>query len=273
MIPAIQVERALPSDARVIAELFASSFDANFLQLVPYGCFGAAEFIRMQMTVPDSVAESVYLVAREREVVIGAAELRRSSDGLFLNNIAVHQRHRGRGIGAALLAAGFTLLDTKVGNISLDSLEGNDRVEHWYGRLGFVISGYTEIAEVCPPLQPPGRSLWLSGFPQAELVQRQFGFSSFTILAPVSVGPIFVGRIGDSWFRLTNPEAVRDAAVFATLRALDANRRFLAVLPGAAMPAEQRIRSLAGLHRMDAGIPQVLQTLAQPKARPEPVSP
>jgi GNAT superfamily N-acetyltransferase len=265
-MPRVEVESAQPSDAPVIAKVFAGSIDTNFVLLVPHGCFGAAEFIRMQVTVPESVAESVYLVAREQKVVIGAAEMRRSSDGLFLNNIAVHLGHRGKGTGAALLAAGLALWDRKSGNIALDSLEGNDRAENWYRRLGFVTTQCTEFAEVSPPRQAAGHSLWLSGLPQAELAQQQFGFSSFTIHTPA---PVSVGRIGGSWFRLTDPEAVRDPAVFETLRAFDANRRFLAVLRGSVMPAEQRIRVLARLHRMEASIPQVLARLAEPNAKPE----
>ena len=267
MIPRVEVGRAQPSDARAIGELFAGSFDTDFIQLVPHGCFGAAEFIRMQITVPESVAESVYLVAREQKVVIGAAEMRRFSDGLFLNNIAVHPEHRGTGTGASLLAAGLALWDRKSGNVSLDSLEGNHRAENWYRRLGFVTKQCTEFAEVSPPRQTPVRSPWLSGLPQAELAQQQFGFSSFTIHTPA---PVSVGRIGSSWFRLTDPEAVRDPAVFATLRSFDANRRFLAVMPAQVLPAEQRIRVLARLHRMEASIPPVLARLAERTARPEP---
>lgn len=266
MIARVEVESAQPSDARAIAHLFVGSFDADFIQLVPWGCFGAAEFIRMQITVADSLAESVYLVAREQKVVIGAAEMRRTSDGLFLNNIAVHPEHRGKGTGAALLAAGLALWDRKSGNIGLDSLEGNDRAENWYRRLGFVTKQCTEFAEVSPPRQAPVHFPWLSGLPQAELVQQQFGFSSFTIHTP---SPVSIGRIGSSWYRLTDPGAVRDPAVFATLRAFDANRRFLAVLPASVIPADQRIRVLARLHRMEASIPQILARLVEPNAKSE----
>lgn len=265
MISRIEVQRAQPSDARDIAELFASSFDANFMELVPCGCFGAAEFIRMQIGVHPSVAESVYLIAREGAVAIGAVEMRRCADGLFLNNIAVHPEHRGRGTGAALFAAGLAVWDTRAANVGLDSLEGNDRIEDWYRRLGFVTKQCTEFAEVSPPRQAACHPLWLSALPQAELAQQRFGFSSFTIHTG---RPVSVGRVGSSWFRLTDPEAVRDPAVFATLRAFDANRRFLAVLPASDMPAEQRIRVLARLHRMEADIPQVLAGLAARPARP-----
>lgn len=267
MTAVVRIERAQPSDAGAIASLLAGSLDASFAQLVPYGCSGAAEFIAMQIGVCPSVADSVYLVAREQGVVIGMAELRHTSDGPFLNNIAVHQRHRGRGTGAALLAAGLALFESNSGHIGLDSLEGNDRAEGWYRRLGFVRKHCTEFAEVSPPLQEADALLRVSGLPQAELAQQQFGFSSFTVHTAV---PVSVGRIGRSWFRLSDPGAVRDPAVFATLRAFDPDRRFLAVLPVPAMPAEQRIRVLARLHRMEADIAQVLAGLAEQKTGTEP---
>lgn len=221
----------------------------------------------MQIDVPHSVTDSVYLVAREKEVAIGTVELRHTSDGPFLNNIAVHQRYRGRGTGAALLAAGLGLFDRNSGRIGLDSLEGNDRAEGWYRRVGFVTKHWTEFAEVSPPRQEADHPLRLSGLPQAELAQQQFGFSSFTVQTAV---PVSVGRIGGSWFRLTDPEAVRDPAVFATLSAFDPHRRFLAVLPASVMPGEQRIRVLARLRRMEADIPQVLAGLAEQNAGTEP---
>lgn len=268
MTSLVEVVRAQSSDARAIADLFAGSIDPNFVKLVPFGCVGAAEFIRRELSVPNSLSGSLYLVARERKVVIGAAEMRRSPNSLFLNNIAVCAKYRGKGTGAALLTAGIAVSDQKSGSIGLDSLEGNERVEEWYRQLGFVTQECTEFAEVCPPDQEADHSVWLSGLPQADLTQRQFGFSSFTVHS-ASSGPVSVGRIGSSWFRLTDPQTIRDPAIFRALQAFDPNRRFLAVLPASSLPPEQRLRVFATLRRMEAAIPQVLERLAERNAKPE----
>jgi GNAT superfamily N-acetyltransferase len=255
-----EIQLAQPWDARAIADLLAASLDAGFIQLVPCGCSGASEFIRMQIAAPRSLADSLYLVARSHKAVIGVAEWRHTPEGLFLNNIAVHHRYRGKGMGRALLSAGLGLLKRNSGKIALDSLEGNDRAGDWYRRLGFVTHQCTELAEISPPTPESASLLRISGLPQAELSHQRFGFSSFTVQA---APPVSVGRIGPSWFRLTDPDSVRDPAVFATLSAFEPQRRFLAVLPVSAMPAEQRIRTLAKLLRMEADMRQVLGRLAE----------
>src|ERR1019366_9975297 len=104
------IRSAEPTDAAQIANLFFSSFRPDIAQLLVLGCKGASEYIRMQLGSRVPSAESAYFVAQSPGGIIGAAELRRQPNGLFLNEIAVHHGYRGKGVGAMLLSAAVRML-------------------------------------------------------------------------------------------------------------------------------------------------------------------
>jgi ribosomal protein S18 acetylase RimI-like enzyme len=256
----IQIRFAEPTDAAQIASLFSTGFRPEFAQLLMYGCRGASEYIRMQLASAIPTAESAYFVAHTPDAIVGAAELRRQPDRLLLNYIAVHPSHRGQSVGAILFSAAVEMLGVSSGQIGLDVLHDNVRALHWYSRLGFATGTSTEFLELAPPSGADESLAYVSGLPQADLCQERFGFSKFNLIT--RKGTFSVGRIGDTWFRLTDLAAVGNPAIFAALKLLDPGRRIFAVVPASSAPPAQVVRLLAKTHRMEAEIPHLVCSLS-----------
>jgi len=254
------VEFAGPEDAARIVALFRSGFRPEFLELLIYGCEGVSEYIRLQLAPGGPPAGSVYFVARSRSCTAGAAEFRRQSNQLFLNYIAVAPGCRGQHIGPNLFSAAIAMSGVTTGRIELDVLEENVQARHWYRRLGFATTASTEFLELAPPPCADQEPAYITGLPQAGVCHERFGFSTFHLSTQAGTFP--VGRLGDTWFRLTDPAAIRNPSVFAALRLLDPRRSILGVVPAGSLPAAQKVRVLAVTHRMKADIHHVMDTLS-----------
>jgi GNAT superfamily N-acetyltransferase len=255
----IEVQFAQPADAAGIARVFAGGFRPEVTQLLVHGCHGVAEHIRMQLASTAPCVESVYFVARTSRSIMGAAELRRRTDGLFLNYIGVDPDYRGQGAGTALLSGALKLTGSGSGKIGLDVLHENTGAIRWYRRLGFSITAAAEFVEIAPPDLIGDEYAYASGLPQADLCHARFGFSTFHVTT--AAGGFSVGRIGDAWFRLTDPAALASPAVFKTLYLLDPGRRVFAVVPASSAPSAQVVRLLAATHRMEASLPCLLSLI------------
>jgi ribosomal protein S18 acetylase RimI-like enzyme len=257
----IQIRFAEPRDAAQIANLFSRGFRPDVARLLIYGCEGASEYIRMQLASGIPTAESAYFVAQTpNDGIIGAAELRRQSNRLLLNYIAVHPGHRGQHVGAILFSAAVGMSGVSSGQIGLDVLHDNVRALQWYSRLGFATRTSAEFLEIAPPSGADEEPAYVSGLPQADLCQERFGFSRFNLIT--RKGTFSVGRIGDTWFRLTDVAAVGNPAIFAALNLLDPGRRIFAVVPASSAPPAQVVRLLAKTHRMEAEIPHLMFSLS-----------
>jgi predicted N-acetyltransferase YhbS len=257
----IQIRFAEPGDAEQIASLFASSFCQDRADLLIYGCRGASEYIRMQLECLIPSRESTYFVAEKPgDGVIAAVELRRRSNGLLLNYIAVRAHHRKQHLGGMLFSAAVAMSGMSSGQIALDVFHDNVLASQWYSRLGFQTSASTEFVELAPPCEADDGLAYVSGLPQADLCQERFGFSQFNFITRKGTFP--VGRIGDTWFRLTDLAAVGSSAIFAALDLLDTGRRIFAVVPASSVPPAQVVRVLAKTHRMEANIPHLMSLLS-----------
>lgn len=254
-----QIRFAEPGDAAQIAHIFSSGFRSDFAQLLIYRCGGASEYIRMQLASGVPPAESAYFVAQAPGGIIGAAELRRQSNRLRLNYIGVDAGYRGQRIGAILFSEALRMSGVSSGQIGLDVLHDNVRAVKWYRRLGFATRTSAEFVEVARPGGEDEDLAYISGLPQADLCQERFGFSKFNLVT--SNGTFSVGRIGNTWFRLTDLAAVGNPAVFAALRLLDPGRRIFAVVPASSTPPAQVVRLLANTYGMEADISEVLARL------------
>jgi hypothetical protein len=140
--------------------------------------------------------------------------------------------------------------------MSLDVLTENQQAIRWYNRLGFEDQEHSEWWDLgpCSSLYRTGRYLgtgagFVSGYPQASVSHREFGFSQFKVTT--SEGDSIVGRLGENWFRVTRGEALADHAVFAALAALDPGRHVLAILPVGTLPkvVKRRARLIATMAR------------------------
>jgi ribosomal protein S18 acetylase RimI-like enzyme len=256
----IQVQAAQPSDAPDIANLFSSAFAPDVAQLLIHGCKGAPEHIRMQIAAGIPNAESAYFVALAPPRIVGAVELRRQANGLFLNYIAVHPGYRRQRVAATLLSAAVRMAGVNYGQIALDVLHDNLPALDWYRRLGFATTTSSEFLELAPPGSTENKPAYVSGLAQADLCHEKFGFSTFNLIC--GDGNFSVGRIGEKWFRLTALAAVGNASIFDALNLLDPARRVFAIVPACSAPPAQVVRLLAKTHRMETKICNLMASLS-----------
>lgn len=249
---------AVEPQSSAIAELLSSGFSPLVQPILLYKCRGAAEYIRCQIASCDR-ADSAFFVAQESEIVVAAVELRRRPNGLFLNYIGVKDDYRKKRIATALLKTAVQFLSNGSGRITLDVIEDNTPALNWYTGLGFEQRSVSEMVELAPPNDALPIPVWLSGAPQAALSQARFGFSLLTLIT--SAGEFNLGRVGESWFRLTDPTAAADARVLAALKTLDRGRRIFAVVPEDSGRPSLITQRMARIRRMEMEIGPMLATL------------
>jgi ribosomal protein S18 acetylase RimI-like enzyme len=256
----IEFRPAEVSEAPAIADLLSDGFSLDVQPILLYKCSGAAAFIAAIVKQGLPNCESAYFVACIIGKCIAAVELRRQPAGLVLNYIGVREEYRGKGLAGALLKAAVERVSDGKGRIVLDVLEENALARNWYNRLGFVLAGQSEILEIAPDQsdEPPA---YISDIPQADLSQERFGFSQFRLIS--ALGTFAIGRIGERWFRMTDPAAVSDPSVYAALQSLDARRSVLAVLPARSASEDRVRRRLAIVNRMEMKIDHMVDALSR----------
>jgi hypothetical protein len=177
-----------------------------------------------------------------------------------LNYIAVHPAHRGQRVATHLFSEAVKMAGVGSGQIALDVFHDNIPALRWYGSLGFKSVTALEFLELAPPASARQARAYVSGLPQADLCQARFGFSTVNLNSGDGAFP--VGRIGDTWFRLTDPAAVSNSAIFTALNLLDPRRRIFAIVPPSSVPAAQVVRRLAKTQRMEVEIPHLMSSLS-----------
>lgn len=260
------IRAASAADADELVAVIREGFEPQMQAMMIYGCKGMAEFVRDTLRLTSEYNDRVYTIAEHPEGgMAGAVELRRLPDALMLNYIAVSERYRARGLASRLLREAILQAGgDRYARMRLDVLATNRRARGWYDRLGFEPEFETAWWAVLPG-EPSGRipTALVGGFAHAEATQRRFGFSQLDI--HTSRGSYAVGRMGDLWFRLTQPEALGDADLLEALAALDPGRRILALLRDGALPEElpRKVQSVARTIRMQVPLDSLLDRLAE----------
>lgn len=192
-------------NAPAIAELIRNSFADSSSELTIYGCGGAARYVADNIRARSLGGDTFYTVARGGHGLFGCAETRMLSSALCLNYIAVAESVRAGGFGSALLRASLTAPEAQdYKTLILDVSVSNNVALEWYRRLGFQENGQTNWYLLPPsPAPGPSRHWRVSGFAQAEAMHSCFGFSQFQLLT--RSGDYAVGRLGNEWFRITQP--------------------------------------------------------------------
>ena len=264
---AAEIHPARPEDAASMVRLVRAGFAAELHPLMIYGCRGAASFIRAQLAIPSRFADRQFTVARSLRdgTVVGCVDMVRADDRLFLSYIVTEPAYRGARLATRLLLAAVERARTPSHEtIALDVLRDNAVAREWYDRLAFDHASSTWWLEM--PSAPVAEatehtSVRVAGLAQADAVHASFGFSQFTLEIQGQCHTI--GRLGDSWFRLSTAEALADRRVRDTLRALDPHRRVLAIVPVAAIPSPPPGSTpLACMDRLVAPLEAVLDRLA-----------
>jgi ribosomal protein S18 acetylase RimI-like enzyme len=226
----IELRKAVAEDAGAVVELIRSSFAPGLLEMTIYGCEGIEEYVHALIEAESRGADTGYTVAVTNGALAGVVEMRQLRDRLFCNYIAVARDARSRGVGTALLGAGIAA-GRRPGQLTLelDVFDDNEPALAWYRGLGFSESSRTEWRVLAPPGGDRASAAPVSGWAQALASQRAFGFSELSIQG--AAGGYRIGLLGRDWFRLTDPAALEDPALGATLHALDPERSLLALVP------------------------------------------
>ncbi|MEN6372101.1 MAG: GNAT family N-acetyltransferase [Armatimonadota bacterium] len=258
----VVIRSAQVSDAHGIASVIRGGFEKTLINTTIYGGHNIEKYIQYQISNYNSKCDTVFTIADDNSKVVGAVEMRRLVDGLFLNYISVLQCLQSAGIGKRLLKYAIdSILEPNYLYIGLDVLVDNEAAKSWYRKLGFEQENKTTWYEVtlgnCSKHQPA----LVNSYAQALVSYNSFGFGSFNITTPSA--SYIIGMLGPTWFRLTDPSALNDSSVVSSLQKLDPRRRLLVLcqedlalqLPGA--------RTLAQTERMSADIQVVLSRLSQ----------
>lgn len=262
-VNSIKIRPAQITDAEEIVDVMQSSFEPRILRLTIYKCSGIAEYVRHQVTIGHSCCDTRHIVALVDDRIAGCIELRSApGEVVFLNYIGVRARYRGNGIGKKLLqAAVSSLARSDCHEFRLDVLEDNHVATSWYERLGLEYGDTTEWWSVPINYRHNSPEALLVGYPQAEVCQKAFGFSQFTVFT--TNGRHVVGRLGEDWFRLTDSVSLADSGLIAALARLDPNRHLLALIPEHRIQTVTRERAhlLVRLRQMSVGLETVMKNL------------
>ena len=225
----LKVRTARPKDVDTFVKVVRGGFDRHHLRFMIYGCKGAAEYLRNQLTLPHRFCDTVHVVGEQRDSLVGAVELKLQHDGLFLNYIATAPEQRRKGIGRELLYRSLLSSRKRHQNkITLDVFQDNKPAYQWYERLGFrrkFSNLWLSIPLADVDDDPRGT---ITGYGQAQVCQQSLGFSQFTLMT--DKGVYNIGRLGSAWFRTTQEELLVDRDALTCLRVLDRKRKLLAIV-------------------------------------------
>lgn len=256
------VRPARSDEAPDIVELVRGGFEPSVLECTIYGCHGVANYVARQLSLPPSLASTVYFVAELRGALVGCIEMRRDEGQLFPNYISVQRSFRHRGIGSLLFGRALELATLASSReVQLDVFTGNAVALNWYEGLGFERVSTSQWWDITPrtpeaPLGPPAMVL---GFPQAELCHQSFGFSQVEVVAGNRVFP--VGRLGSKWFRVTGPDALLVPAFKAALRRLDRRRHVLLLAQEDTLPPGVTGTPVIRCARLAVGLDRLMRTV------------
>lgn len=257
------IRLACEEDAEGIVNAIRSGFDPSLLDLLIYGCPGIAQYTKYQIGIPKGLSEILYVVAEIEDGIAGCIELRRLTNALFLNYISILHKFRHRRLAKQLLKASIDhVRNPEHQDMFLDVLDRNSVAVDWYQGLGFEPCYSTDWWDIPLGHNQTLENIRLSGYPQAEVVHSEFGFSQFTLIT--AKNQYQIGRIGQKWFRLTQKEALADPAVLPALWRLERKRHALAIVPrsGVLSPLANA-RLLAQTHRMRIDLDTLMETLSR----------
>jgi ribosomal protein S18 acetylase RimI-like enzyme len=233
----LKIRAARRDDAPAIVDIIRDSFQKDLLAMFLYGCSGIEKFVTEQIAIQCFGGETFYTVAQIEDQIMGCAEMRRFQSRLFLNYIAIRPAYRSRDYAKQLLHDTIQLSEPNNRKIiDLDVLESNSVARAWYRAIGFE-DQYSTYWLTYPSLAGGNAPVLISGYAQAQVCQREYGFSRFSI---TTQGREYeVGRLGDALFRLSDPQAIYSSELAGTLKKIDPHREIL--LLSASLPTSPNL--------------------------------
>ena len=249
---------AVPTDAESIVTTIRTVFDTKLLGCFIYGCPGVTRYVAEQIAILDRGGGTHFAVAEINGEFAAFAELRRLTNRLFLNYIAVKPDFQKLGIGYRVLSRGISLTGTEnCQEMALDVLENNDIPRTWYERLGFRQEGVTYWWNL--PLKAGVPSpVRLERYAEAQAMQREYGFSQFDIC--VDNQRYSIGRLGDNLYRITESNALLSPSLMHILHELGPKRKIL-LLSADWVPPQTECKPVARTLRMAVDLTCLQQQL------------
>jgi GNAT superfamily N-acetyltransferase len=248
----------VPGIMRVIEECFSLTSRSRAVFGAPCADRYFTEMIRRQ----DTGGDGAFIVARSADArVVGFVEIRRLPGCVHLNNMATSAVARGQGVYAALMAAAIRLGRADgYTQASLDVFVDNP-IRAFQFNVGYRVTGTVTWHAVVLPAGPRPAGVYFGGLPQADAVHAWFGFSQMTAVTTGGARHD-VGRLGHSWFRVTDPAVVAERDILVALHNLDAARYLLAIVPlGTALPADLDAQHLGTSERLMGDIATLLPAI------------
>jgi ribosomal protein S18 acetylase RimI-like enzyme len=148
MPPSLLLRPAVDADAGFLQALYASTRDD--LRVLPLPPAQVAQLIALQQRVHEEGRRAVYphaeiLILEQDGIAAGKAVLDTTGTDWRLVDLALLPALRGRGLGAALLAALQARAAAHGARIGLAVLRTNAPALRLYQRAGFVIAGGNEL--------------------------------------------------------------------------------------------------------------------------------
>jgi len=220
------IRPACENDADLIVKLIQQSFDKNMLNSMIYGCHGMGSYVRRCISIPETIADTFYVVAEDAGHIVGCIELRFIGRIVFLNYICTSACIRTKGLGRELLRKSIQMINpSSYDKMNLDVFHDNLVAKSWYEKLGFTCeysTNWWSIPFIAGERVDAGK---ISGLAQAEVCQSEFGFSQFSL--NTAMASYVVGRLGRDWFRICQESLLTDEQALATLGLLDPDRKIL----------------------------------------------
>ena len=148
MTASFEIELATTSDAATVAKLV----DAAYSKWIP---ILGRKPTPMTANYEDLIAlDRVYKVCEGIEL-IGVCVIWTEKDALYIDNLAVHPDHQGRGIGDSMLQ--FAELKARERDLNRLTLVTNEKME--YNQIYYRKHGFNELRR--DPLPDGGRVVWM----------------------------------------------------------------------------------------------------------------
>ena len=222
----MKIRLAVETDAEQIVKILQQGFDKQMLNVMILGCHGIKQYVRQCIATPKSLADTFYVVAEDEGHLIGCTELRLMGETLFWNYMCIMANLRHKGVARELLRQAILLVEHSACNkMSLDVFHDNLVAKAWFDKLGFIYEDSTGWWSIPCSAGADIETGKVSGIAQANVCQREFGFSQF--LLNTATASYFVGRLGSEWFKTSQESLLTDSQALAALNRLDPERRIL----------------------------------------------
>ena len=254
------IELAKQQDAQQIVDLIEEGFPPEQRELFVYGCRGARRYIGELISLQEHGGDSVFLVARSDDEILGFFEIRRLLGAVCLSYGAIAKSATGLGIYRKLMTEALLWARKEGYTKAVHDVFFGNTIRQFHERIGYRVTGTSKWLAVNIPAGHVSGPTAFSGLPQADTLHAKYGFSQFSLATREA--SYQVGRLGNKWFRITAPDLLLDRDALHALQRLDESRSILCLCAqDTVLPHEMESEQVLGSHRMEGEIDQVLSIL------------